>query len=97
MKLNYIPKPIDTNDIRLSEELNNLVEQMAKNVHEVWAQTRISQGWKYGKERNDELKTHPCLIPYEELSEDEKEYDRNTSVETLKLISKLGFAIVKEQ
>lgn len=94
MKSNYIPQPMDTVDIQLPEELNSLVEEMAKNVHEVWARTRISQGWKYGKERNDELKTHPCLIPYEELSEDEKEFDRNTSIETLKLITKLGFTIV---
>lgn len=70
---------------------------MAKNVHEVWAQTRISQGWKYGAERNDALKHHPCLVPYEELSESEKEYDRNTSVETLKLILKLGFEIEKNK
>lgn len=92
---NYIPQPIDTTDVKLPKELEALVEQMAKNVHEVWAQTRIDQGWTYGAERNDTLKLHPCLVPYEELSESEKEYDRNTSVETLKLILKLGFEIVK--
>lgn len=90
---NYIPQPIDTSDVKLPKELETLVEQMAKNVHEVWAQTRISQGWTYGAERNDALKHHPCLVPYEELPESEKEYDRNTSVETLKLILKLGFVI----
>lgn len=90
---NYIPQPIDTSDVKLPKELETLVEQMAKNVHEVWAQTRISQGWTYGAERNDALKHHPCLVPYEELPESEKEYDRNTSVETLKLILKLGFKI----
>lgn len=68
---------------------------MSKNVHEVWAESRIKQGWTYGKKRNDELKTHPCLIPYEELSEVEKDYDRNTAVGTLKLILKLGFKISK--
>ena len=60
---------------------------------QVWAETRIKQGWKYGEQRNDELKTHPCLVPYEDLPEAEKAYDRNTSVETLKLIMKLGFKI----
>ena len=84
---------MDTEDVRLPEELNELVEQMAKNVHEVWAQTRIQQGWTYGPERNDALRHHPCLVPYEELPESEKEYDRNTSIETLKLIFKLGFKI----
>ena len=89
----YTPNPIDTSDIALPEELNGLVEQMAKNVHEVWAQTRIEQGWTYGKERNDEKKHHPCLIEYEELPESEREYDRNTALGTLKLIVKLGFCI----
>lgn len=89
----YIPQPIDTTDIKLPKELETLVEQISKNVHEVWAETRISQGWKYGEQRNDELKTHPCLVPYEELPEEEKKYDRDTSIGTLKLIIKLGFKI----
>jgi ryanodine receptor 2 len=93
---NYIPHPIDTSDIQLPEELNPLLEAMAKNVHEVWAQTRIAQGWQYGPERNDAEKLHPMLIPYENLPEEEKEYDRITSIGTLKLIVKLGFAIEKK-
>ena len=95
MKKNYVPQPMDTSDIQLPGELNVLIEQMAKNVHEVWAQSRIKQGWRYGNERSDALKQHPCLIPYEELPEVEKAYDRDTALETLKLISKLGFKIIK--
>ena len=94
MKQNYTPQPMDTSDIQLPEELNELIEQIAKNVHEVWAKNRIDEGWTYGAERNDELKQHPCLIPYEELSEIEKDYDRNTAISTLKLICKLGFKII---
>jgi len=94
-KKEYIPQPIDTSDVKLPEDLELLVEQMSKNVHEVWAETRINQGWTFGEKRNDDLKTHPCLIPYEELPEEEKEYDRNTSIRTLKLIMKLGFKISK--
>lgn len=89
----YIPQPVDTSDVKLPDELKELVEEMSKNVHEVWAETRFSQGWTYGKQRDDELKTHPCLVPYEELPDEEKEYDRNTSIGTLKLIIKLGFKI----
>ena len=95
MKKNYVPQPMDTSDVQLPEELNGLIEQMSKNVHEVWAQSRMSQGWSYGEERNDNLKHHPCLIPYEELPEVEKDYDRDTSISTLKLILKLGFTISK--
>ena len=91
----YVPNPVDTTDVKLPMELESLVEEMAKNVHEVWAQTRISQGWSFGEERNDAAKKHPCLVPYEELSEEEKTYDRNTSVQTLKLILKLGLKITE--
>ena len=91
----YTPQPVDTGDVKLPMELEELVEEMSKNVHEVWAQTRISQGWTYGEQRDDAKKHHPCLIAYEDLPEEEKEYDRNTSVGTLKLILKLGFKITK--
>ena len=86
---------MDTSDVQLPEELNVLIEQMSKNVHEVWAQNRLDQGWTYGEERSDALKTHPCLVPYDELPEVEKAYDRDTALETLKLITKLGFKISK--
>ena len=95
MKNTYVPQPVDTSDIQLPQELNELVEKMAENVHEVWAQSRISQGWSYGAERNDALKQHPCLVPYNELPEVEKAYDRDTALGTLKLIAKLGFKISK--
>jgi ryanodine receptor 2 len=96
-KGSYVPQPIDTSDVQLPQELNELVEKMAKNVHEVWAQSRISQGWTYGPERNDALKHHPCLVPYEDLPEVEKAYDRDTALGTLKLICRLGFTITKEK
>ena len=95
-KNNYIPQPIDTKGVVLPKELNALAEEIAKNVHEVWSEGRMKDGWTYGEERDDAKKHHPCLVPYENLTETEKEYDRKTSQETLKLIMKLGFKIVKE-
>lgn len=95
-KNNYTPHPIDTKSVELPKELQALAEDIAKNVHEVWASGRIKNGWTYGDERNDAEKKHPCLVSYEELSEEEKEYDRNTSIETIKLILKLGFKITKD-
>lgn len=91
----YIPSPADTRCVELPEELLPLVEEMAKNVHEVWSRNRMNDGWTYGPVRDDAAKKHPCLVPYEELPESEKEYDRATSQETLKLILKLGFEISK--
>jgi len=67
MKVTYIPQPISTEDVELSKDILKLSEQIAENVHEVWAASRMSEGWTYGKERNDALKQHPCLIPYDEL------------------------------
>lgn len=95
-KVKYIPKPESTEGVCLPDELDMLVEHLAKNVHEVWARTRMDEGWAYGVQRNDEDRLHPCLIPYDELPENEKDYDRNTAINTLKLISKLGFKIVKK-
>ena len=93
----YKPNPIDTSDIILDKEILKLADMLAKNTHEVWAKNRISEGWTYGKERNDEIKTTPCLVPYEELSENEKNYDMDTSLETLKFIKKPGYKIIKEE
>lgn len=91
--MTYSPVPIDTNDVELSEELLKLTEKIAKNVHDVWALGRIKEGWTYGEKRDNDKKETPCLVPYSELPESEKEYDRNTALETLKLIIKLGYEI----
>lgn len=92
----YTPKPIDTSDVILSDDILELCELISENTHEVWSENRINDGWRYGEARDDEKKLHPCLIPYNELPESEKEYDRSTSLQTLKLITKLGYKIVKE-
>ena len=93
----YEPHVIDTSDIMVSTEIENLAELLARNTHEVWSQGRIREGWTYGEKRDDTAKTHPCLVPYDQLPESEKEYDRNTSMETLKVILKLGFKIEKKE
>ena len=89
----YIPRPEDLSDIVLSDELLALTEQIARNVHEVWAQGREAEGWKYGEVRDDVRRLHPGLVAYEELSEQERDYDRRTAMQTLRLIVKLGFEI----
>jgi len=93
----YIPQPIDTTGAQLPVELLELQEQLAENTHENWALQRIADGWQFGPNRNDEKKTHPCLIPYDQLPNSEKQYDRNTAMETLKAIVALGYRIEKPQ
>jgi len=92
----YTPKPLETAAVSLSPELRGLTEKLAKNVHENWSVGRIADGWTYGKRRSDRKKTTPCLVPYEELPESEKAYDRVTAMETVKTILALGYTIQKE-
>jgi ryanodine receptor 2 len=91
--MTYEPKPIDTSAAQLSAELRELTERLAENAHELWAAQRISEGWTYGPERDDRGKRHPDLVPYTDLSESEKEYDRLTALGTLKAILSLGYLI----
>ena len=92
----YVPHPIDTSDVVLPDALLELSEEIAENVHEVWSVGRIKEGWKYGPVKDLEKKETPQLVPYAELPESEKAFDRNTAFETLKLITKLGFKIEKK-
>lgn len=92
----YKPEPINTEGVKLSSEIIELSEILAKNVHDNWAKERIKQGWKYGEKRDDMKKETPCLVEYEELPEKEKIYDRETAIETLKVIQKLGYEIKKK-
>lgn len=89
----YQPNPVDTSDVVLSPELLALTERIAENVHDVWAAGRLREGWRYGERKDSEVKTTPCLVPYGDLPDSEREYDRNTALETIKLIIKLGYRI----
>ena len=93
--MSYQPCPANTQDVILPEALLELTEQIAQNVHDVWAANRMAEGWVYGPQRDDQAKTTPCLVPYDQLTEAEKAYDRNTALETLKLILSLGYRITK--
>lgn len=92
----YDPHPVEVSDVTLPRELDDLVEALAGNVHDTWARGRLDQGWRWGRERNDTKKENPCLVPYDQLPDVEKEYDRATAISTLKVITKMGFKIVKE-
>ena len=89
-KLDYIPEPMDLSLVDLPESLIQLSERIAENVHEVWAKARIDEGWTYGEKRDDIHKKHPCLVPYDELPEEEKEYDRNTAMTSCTLAASIA-------
>lgn len=94
-KNTYTPNPINLDDVQLPPYLEDLKEAIAENVHEVWSAGRIREGWTYGPERDDKLKKHPDIIPYSELTDGEKQFDRETAMNTIKLVIKLGYEIIK--
>ena len=89
----YEPQPIDISGRELSPELSALMERLAENAHDVWAVQRIRQGWSFGPSRDDEARKHPCLLPYSQLPESEKDVDRAAVEHTLKAILTLGYRI----
>ncbi len=95
--MKYQPKPMDTSTVTIPADLRELLELLARNTHEVWAAQRIADGWSYGRTRDDIQKTHPCLVCYDELAENEKQYDRNTAEEIIKAILLVGYEITKTQ
>ena len=92
----YRPEPVKTTGIELDASIEPLIELLARNVHDLWAQERLAQGWTYGPARDDSRKQHPCLVPYEELPESEKEYDRQVAVGTLKAIAAFGYRLTPD-
>ena len=92
--MDYQPQPFDDSKIPLPEELEPLKEELSKNVHEVWAAGRLAAGWKYGPVRDERKKEHPCLIPYEDLSEEEKDFDRATALSTIRFILSKGYLLI---
>lgn len=93
----YNPHPIDLDDVELSTDLLDLREAIAENAHEVWADQRQEEGWTYGPTRDDQKKLHPDMLPYAQLPESEKEYDRRMAFDTIKLMKKLGYDIIKHE
>ena len=93
----YTPKPIDLSDVELTEDLNELREAIAENAHEIWAENRQAEGWTYGPQRDDRLKQTPDMVPYSQLPESEKDYDREMAIKTIKLLKKLGYDLIKRE
>jgi RyR domain len=92
----YAPGPIDTCQVQLSRAQQELVERLAAHAHDVWAKKRIADGWQYGSSRNDEAKTHPCLVPYVQLPENEKDYDRVMVEQVVKAAIAIGYRITDQ-
>jgi hypothetical protein len=91
----YTPQPLDTSRVELTADLLRLIEQLARHTHEVWARQRLADGWRYGPHRDDARKEHPCLIPYDELPESERDYDRTVTRQVIMALLTLGYQVTK--
>jgi class 3 adenylate cyclase len=89
----YKPTPFEVCGVNLSRDILELTELLARNTHDRWAKLRFAEGWRQGPERSDQRKEHPGLVPYEQLSEAEKEYDRQTVLEAIKTLLAMGYVI----
>ena len=90
----YNPQPIDISNVQLDDDLLDLTETIAQDVHDIWAVRRFAEGYSYGPERDDSKMQHPDLVPYADLSESEKDYDREMSIHAIKLVKRLGYRIL---
>lgn len=70
------------------------IEMLAEAEHNDFVDHKIKNGWVYGKKRDDSKKTHNCLIPYAELSEEDKEKDRNSVRKYPEILKVAGYKIV---
>lgn len=70
------------------------LDALARAVHKVWAHGRTAEGWVYGPTRDDIAKTHPGLVPYDDLSASEQAYDRATAQAVLDTLGTLGYRLV---
>jgi voltage-gated potassium channel Kch len=82
-------------DEPLSTFTNQELEYLAEKEHERWMKEKIAQGWKPGPERNKERKETPFLIPYDQLSEEIKEYDREAVRQIPALLAKINLKIYR--
>jgi hypothetical protein len=92
--MTYQPRPIDTSRVTLTKEILKLTERLAENAHDVWAVKRMAEGWTLGPKKDSDLKQTPLLVPYDELPDSEKQYDRDLALATLKAVIALGYKII---
>lgn len=89
----WAPRPLATDGLALPADLAPALERIAEDVHDRWAAKRLAEGWTWGPERDDRARHHPSLVPYGELSEEEKDYDRATARQTIAALIALGYRI----
>jgi hypothetical protein len=71
------------------------VEQMAVLEHGRWNVERLREGWRYGKQRDDARRIHDCLVSWEDLPDDIRQYDREAVRTFPEILARAGLEIVR--
>lgn len=73
-----------------------MMEKLAEAAHMVWMEGKLRDGWKYGPVTDKEKKIHSCLVPYDQLTEPDRESDRDMVRGIPRILAAAGYKIVKE-
>uniref|UniRef100_A0A336KLC6 CSON012070 protein n=1 Tax=Culicoides sonorensis TaxID=179676 RepID=A0A336KLC6_CULSO len=87
----YKPAPLDLSAVTLNPKMEELVDQLAENTHNLWAKERIQQGWTYGLEEDSDNFRSPHLVPYSKVDEAIKKANRDTASETVRTLLVYGY------
>src|SRR4030067_861572 len=93
MSMAYEAKSLDLTNVQISADLVKLVERLAEITHDNWVRQRLADGWRHGQRRDDVQKEHPCIVPYDDLPESEKEYDRKISLGVVQAMIASGYRV----
>ncbi|XKL68210.1 hypothetical protein PGB90_003701 [Kerria lacca] len=89
----YKPAPLDLSSIILTPKLEELIDQLAENTHNLWAKERIQQGWTYGLNEDGDFLRSPHLVPYFKVDEAIKKANRDTASETVRTLLIYGYSL----
>ncbi|XP_046677460.1 LOW QUALITY PROTEIN: ryanodine receptor-like [Homalodisca vitripennis] len=87
----YKPAPLDLSAITLNPKMEELVDQLAENTHNLWAKERIQQHWTYGLNEDPDMLRSPHLVPYNKVDEAIKKANRDTASETVRTLLVYGY------
>ncbi|MCP9259463.1 Ryanodine receptor 44F [Dirofilaria immitis] len=93
----FVPVLVDISNVVLPEFAMEIHEKLAENLHELWAMRKIELGWSYGEVRDQKTRRHPCLTSFQQLPQNEKTYNINLAIDTMKTIEALRYHMILDE
>lgn len=88
-----VPRRNHETEFELSAEVH---KNKANIEHDRWAEAKLKEGWKYDPQTNNEKRLHSLLMKWDQLTENEKENDRQIFSKISSLLNEAGYAIEKD-